>query len=100
MTNNNELQNFISKVCEQYWFKEVLLIDNLLDVPDEYKRLLMLVNALKSIKTKYEIENKDYLEAFRYFSYKHRKEKNSTWDFLSRFENYRNTKNSQDLVLY
>jgi hypothetical protein len=49
----------------------------------------MLSNALKAVKDEYEKQNKNYLDAYRHFSYKHRKGEISTSEFQSRFERYK-----------
>jgi len=53
-------------------------VENIQDVPKEYLEIHMLTNALKHVKSEYEKQNKSYLDAFRHFSYKHRKGEIST----------------------
>jgi len=52
----------------------------------------MLINALKNIKDIYQEDNKTFLEAYRHFSYKHRKGLISSEQFQSKFEEYKASK--------
>ncbi len=96
----NELQRFIWVVCDQLWLdKKILLVENIQDVPKEYLEIHMLTNALKHVKSEYEKQNKSYLDAFRHFSYKHRKGEISTWEFQSRFEKFQSKNSNRELVI-
>jgi len=97
-----DLQLFIWKICDEYGLsKKVLLVDNLNDVPKEYNELHMLINALNHVKHNYQNENENFLEAYKHFSYLHRKWKLSNEEFQTKFELYKskNTPNNTNLIL-
>lgn len=90
-----ELQLFIWKICTDYGLDDnVILNENIIDVPKEYLELHMLINALKNIKELYLNKNKDFLEAYKFFSHKHRVWEISEKEFQSKYETFNASENS------
>jgi hypothetical protein len=95
----DDIQAIVNKLWRQYWVtKKVLINDNLLDVPEDYNSLHMLINALKEVKSEYEKENRGYLDNYRNYSYKHRKWLISSREFHALFNKWSH-KYSNDLIL-
>jgi len=93
------LQKFIDDTCKKLGVeKKIFVHNNLHDVPEEYRELHMLINAMKDVKYAYETQNKDMMKAFSHFSYEHRKGRLSWPDFLNKFKQYRE-RNTPSLIL-